>query len=64
MVSRVHCTDRIFDWQNHLLVHKFPNIVINDARHEGRPKVTSLSFVNDDDLALLMTGTGKPFLQC
>ena len=49
---------RIYHWQERRSINRFSNVTVSDERFQARPKITSLKFINDDDMALLLTGTG------
>jgi regulator-associated protein of mTOR len=56
---------RINDWQQRRCINRFSNLVpLDDKPASADTKITTLKFVNDDDAALLLTGTCKSLLQC
>jgi hypothetical protein len=53
---------RLYDWQLGRSLNRFVNTPTKDERFDPYTRVSSIRFINDDDTALLMTGTGKPDL--
>lgn len=53
-------TIRLFDWKQRRSLNRFSNVPAADDRFVANgSKVTTLRFINDDDVALLLTGTSK-----
>ena len=52
-----HGVLRIYDWQQRRCINRFTNLVVDDERFLTRSPITTIKFVNDDDVALLLTGT-------
>ena len=49
---------RIYDWQQRRCVNRFTNLQNGDDRFLAQNPITTLKLINDDDIALLLTGTG------
>lgn len=50
-------TVRVHDWASRMLLNKFQNESIDDERFHVPAKISTVKFVNDDDIALLLVGT-------
>jgi hypothetical protein len=51
----------VYDWKRNVRINRFRNETVREYGSPQPSEITSLSFINEDDIALLLTGTG-PFL--
>jgi hypothetical protein len=56
-----HVRDSVYDWKRNVRINRFRNERVREYGSAQPSEITTLSFVNEDDIALLLTGTGQSF---